>query len=59
MIAKETEKILTFDCIYADGVEKRTHWCVKNLPTDYIFKLRATMASVTEMVKRPSMYMVR
>ena len=25
MIAKEMEKILPFDCKYADGVQKRTH----------------------------------
>ena len=51
MIAKEMEKILAFDCKYADGVEKRT----QKAP-DYIFKLRATMASVIEREKRPSMY---
>ena len=55
-------KILAFDCKYADGVEKRTHrrlFCIKHLSPDYIFKLRATMASVTEREKCPSMYTVK
>jgi hypothetical protein len=30
--------------------------CIKHLSPDYIFKLRATMESVTEMEKCPSMY---
>ena len=51
MIAKEMEKILQFDCKYADGVEKRT----QKAP-DYVFKLRATMVSVTEREKRSSVY---
>ena len=41
MIAKEIEKF--FDCKYADGVKKRT----QKAP-DYIFKLRATIATVTK-----------
>ena len=60
MTAKEMEQTLAFDCKYADIVKKRTHrrlCCIKHLSPDYIFKLRATMASVTERVKCPSMYM--
>ena len=57
MIVKEMEKILAFDCKYAEGVEKRTHCCKKHLSLDYIFKLRATMASVTESEKHPLIYM--
>jgi hypothetical protein len=46
MIAKEMEKILAFDCKYAERVEKRTHkrLFIKHLSPDYVFKLRATMA---------------
>ena len=49
MVALEMEKILAFDCKYAEGVEKRTHrrLLIKHLSPDCIFKLRATMASVT------------
>jgi hypothetical protein len=52
MMAKEMEKILPLDCKYTDRIEKRT----QKAP-DYIFKLRATMASLTEREKCPSMYM--
>ena len=37
--------------------EHREGCCIKHLSPDYIFKLRATMASVTEREKRSSMYM--
>ena len=51
MIAKEMGKILAFDCKYADTVKKRT----LKAP-DYILKLRATMATVTEREMRQSTY---
>jgi hypothetical protein len=51
MIAKEMEKILAFDCKYADGVGKRTHRRLLY----YIFKW-ATLTSVKEWEKRPFMY---
>ena len=51
-MAKEMENILMFDCKYADRVEKGTHKAV----VYYIFKLRATMAFVTEREKRLSIY---
>ena len=52
MIAKEMEKIMAFDCKYAEGVEKKTEGCcIKHLSPDYIFKLRATMVSVKEREK--------
>jgi hypothetical protein len=62
MIAKEIERILAFDCKYAEGVEKKEHTegcCIKHLSPDYIYKLRATMASVTEGEKHSSMCTVR
>jgi hypothetical protein len=54
MIAKE----MVFDCKYADRIKKRTHrrMCIKHVCQDYIFKLRATIAYVTERKKHPSMY---
>jgi hypothetical protein len=59
MIAKEMKKIQSFECKYAEGVEKRTHRRLlkKHLSLDYIFKPRAAMASVTEREKRSSMCM--
>jgi hypothetical protein len=58
MIAKDMEKILAFDCKYAEGVEmENTEGCfIKHQSPDYIFKLCATMASVTERDKHSSMY---
>ena len=53
MIVKEMEKILPFDCKY-EMESKREHTVVKRLSPDYIFKLRATMASVKEKGKHPS-----
>jgi hypothetical protein len=57
MIAEEMEKSMAFDCKYAEGVEREhTEGCIKHLSPDYIFKVRATMASVTQREKRSSMY---
>ena len=57
MIAKEMEKSLAFDCIYAELKREHTEGCcIKHLSPDYIFKLRATMASVTERGKCPSTF---
>ena len=36
MIAKEMEKVLAFDCKYAEGVEKRTHRRLLHKTPDYI-----------------------
>jgi hypothetical protein len=58
MIAKEMDKILAFDH-KMQRESKREHTegcCIIHLSPDYIFKLRATMTSVTEREKRASMY---
>ncbi|XP_071211410.1 uncharacterized protein [Salvelinus alpinus] len=49
---KEMEKILAFDCKCGGSRKENTDgFCIKQLSTDYIFKLRATMATVTEKEK--------
>ena len=51
MVPKEMEKILVFDYKYVDGVKKRKHR--RLLYKNDIFKLRVTMAAVTEREKCP------
>jgi hypothetical protein len=56
MIAKEMEKILVqYANMQTELKRQHTEGCIKHLSPDYIFKLWATMASMTEREKCPAM----